>query len=160
MNDLKYTDSHIKSFVEVASEYFNIPLTNKTRRKNVVAVRQAISYLLHERGVTYTSIGRALNIDHATVIHGYKKTRDFLEMRDKEAVATFKLANDLAVEFFREKERTSMLTTEMRLNIYYNRMKDVVKEMDYILPYGDSEERITAAREIIIKCLNDVYEGQ
>lgn len=160
MDDLRYTDFHVKSFVEVASEYFNIPITKKTRRRNVVALRQAISYLLHERGVTYTSIGRALNIDHATVIHGYKKTRDFLEMRDKDAVAVFKLANDLAVEFFREKERTSMLTEEMRLNIYYNRMKDVIEDMDYILPYDNNDERIVAARELILKCLTNVYENK
>ena len=43
-----------------------------SRAKPAIAARHLVMYLAHKEGLSYPVIGRALNRDHTTVMHGVK----------------------------------------------------------------------------------------
>lgn len=58
-------------------------IESRTRRQEIVRVRDLIVYLLREYGdLSYPAIGRLLGgRDHTTIIHAYKKTKQNIETR-------------------------------------------------------------------------------
>ena len=48
-------------------------IRSDSRRANVTAARQAAAWLLRQRGMSLTDIGRALNRDHTTVLYAVRK---------------------------------------------------------------------------------------
>lgn len=74
----------IKDVVRAVSEYYNLEESSvyeKTRRKEIVKVRQVVMYLLREDfNVSYPLIGQKLGgKDHTTVIHSYLKVKEDLK---------------------------------------------------------------------------------
>lgn len=71
----------IKDVVKIVTNYYNLDelsIYEKTRRKEIVKVRQIVMYLLREDfGVSYPLIGQKLGgKDHTTVIHSYLKIKE------------------------------------------------------------------------------------
>lgn len=57
----------------------------KSRKKDIVMYRFIFFYLIREKyKYTYECIGAYFNRDHATVLHGEKRIRELLEIKDKE----------------------------------------------------------------------------
>ncbi len=74
----------VKDIVKAVSGYYNIDensIYEKTRRKEIVKVRQLVMYILREFfNVSYPLIGQKLGgKDHTTVIHSYLKIKDDLK---------------------------------------------------------------------------------
>lgn len=70
--------------------FFGIDISSKTRTKCYFESRYMYIYLAMKYasdGLTYSRIGSVINRDHSTVIHGYKKCKDYLvvdaKFRDK-----------------------------------------------------------------------------
>ena len=59
-------------------------MQSSTRIQEVVSARQSIWYIFHkEYGMTFTSISKIFNKNHATIIHGVKKVEDELYLYRK-----------------------------------------------------------------------------
>ena len=57
---------------------------SSTRIQEVVAARHSIWYVFHkEYGMTFTSVGKIFNKDHATIVHGVRKLKDELYLYRK-----------------------------------------------------------------------------
>jgi hypothetical protein len=153
--EIGYSEKDIRCFVDVASEYFKMDLLSNTRLESIVSARQSLFYVLRSRGISYSVIGKAFNKNHATVIHGHKKVNDYINIKDKTTLAMYKDAEMLAKEYFNESPSVISFSTEMRLNIYRNRILEFIRESEYLLPYDTKEERIVAAETIIKEILND-----
>jgi chromosomal replication initiator protein len=74
----------IKDVVKAVSDYYSLEensIYEKTRRKEIVKVRQVVMYLLREDfNVSYPLIGQKLGgKDHTTVIHSYLKIKEDLK---------------------------------------------------------------------------------
>lgn len=50
-------------------------LRNRSRKKELIAAKRIIIYVMKKRGFSSTYIGKFLNCDHTTVIHNFKKLR-------------------------------------------------------------------------------------
>jgi len=82
--------SNLDSAVEMVkniSDEINIThkeLKSKTRLQEVVAARQAIWYIFHkEYGMTFTSLAKMFDKNHATIIHGVRRVEDSLYLYQK-----------------------------------------------------------------------------
>jgi len=72
--------------LEKYSELIKIPVSeikSKSRKKSNVTARQVYSFYLKSFGFTLNEIGKIIKIDHATVLHGIKKTVDLIRLNDK-----------------------------------------------------------------------------
>jgi chromosomal replication initiation ATPase DnaA len=72
----------VKPIVDAVAEATGIQarfLYGHGRTARVAEARQLIYYLAHKKGINYSAIGRAMNRDHTTVIHGIRAE----EMRRK-----------------------------------------------------------------------------
>ena len=83
-----------KTVIDVAEELYpeDAPFTKnmKYRGTQVIIIRQACYLIGNELGLTYSHMVRVVNdmhnekvTHHATMIHGAKKTRTALELKDK-----------------------------------------------------------------------------
>lgn len=68
--------------MHAAADYFGVPfdgLFSPTREGQICLARYAIMYVMREReGQSTPQIGRRLQRDHSTVVHGMKRARDLL----------------------------------------------------------------------------------
>lgn len=71
----------VDEIVKIIAGYYNVDpaiIYEKTRKKEVVYIRQATMYILREFfSISYPSIGKEIGgRDHTTVIHSYEKVKD------------------------------------------------------------------------------------
>ena len=59
--------------IDRIKELTGIDITDKTRKRNVVELKALYCYLMKQKGNTYTSIGKQIGLNHATIIHHYKE---------------------------------------------------------------------------------------
>lgn len=74
--------------VQVAADYSGIPrdkITGLGKKREVVNIRQMISYLLREMRMTLAEIGTILNQDHTTIMSTVKAVRGYLQVDDEYA---------------------------------------------------------------------------
>jgi predicted transcriptional regulator len=76
--NLLLNDSRADSLFKNASEIYASRPLNKNRQRHTVWSRAAISVILREEGYSYHSIGLFLGINHATVMHHFKRHKDNL----------------------------------------------------------------------------------
>ena len=55
-------------------------ITGPERRRSISVVRFCFMYIAKEYGFTHSEIGRFVNRDHSTVIHGVKSYENYIEM--------------------------------------------------------------------------------
>jgi predicted transcriptional regulator len=112
----KYQGVARKHILLVAAEYSGIPLDDiigKSRRREIVAIRQLISFLLREMRITLTEIGRIVNSDHTTVM----STIDLLTGRmsvDKEFKAEYREFKEYCLEKLDGNRRTLLDTHQKK----------------------------------------------
>ena len=68
-------------------------ILSKTKRREMVWCRQTAFFYLRQNGLTYQSIGKNFNLDHATVIHGERVIENYLFTQDKAYMSFFKKLN-------------------------------------------------------------------
>lgn len=65
-------------------------LKSKTRKRNIVNLRQMCFYILRKKkGMVFETIGREFGKDHATVLHGVRNIESLLEIKDFEITELF-----------------------------------------------------------------------
>jgi chromosomal replication initiator protein len=77
--------------INAACEYYGVnmeQLTKKTRKRNIVYIRQIIYYLLRtETNMSFKGMAKALGgYNHATVIHSVNKIKELLDINDQDTV--------------------------------------------------------------------------
>jgi len=78
-------------------------LRSKSRKRDLVLRRQVLCVLGRDMGLNLSIIGKELNIDHATVIHGIKNINSLLDTGNTEATRVFKDVNNLIKQFYLDK---------------------------------------------------------
>jgi hypothetical protein len=58
-------------------------ITGIETKRTISIVRFCFMFIANEYGFTYASIGRFVNRDHSTVIHGVKSYQNFLQLKYK-----------------------------------------------------------------------------
>ena len=58
-------------------------LKSKSRIRSIVEARHLFCYFAHERGYTYTYIGKFINRDHSSVINGKSNVTDLRKFNDE-----------------------------------------------------------------------------
>ena len=89
-------DLIFNSVVEVVTEhaphlveYFTTE--KKTRVQEYCNYMHAYAYIARKNGHTFHSIGRWVNRDHATIMHGNKKAQNLLDTKDKDFEKVYNL---------------------------------------------------------------------
>lgn len=74
----------------------NKTLAGSSRKREVVALKQALMYILREE-FYYTScaIARATGMNHATVLYGEKQAGNFLDAKDKLFIESYELIKSI-----------------------------------------------------------------
>lgn len=70
-------------------------LSERTRRADIVALRQMCCYVLRKNNFSNAKIGAALGFDHATVIHSARVVAEKLEVGDRVLTEIFEKVKDL-----------------------------------------------------------------
>ena len=60
-------------------KYSKYTFKTKSKERDFVQYIQAMSFLAHADGYSYTAIGKAINRNHATVMHSCKTVKDAIE---------------------------------------------------------------------------------
>ena len=100
MNIIEKKPVNFEMIVESVAEYFHLnpdAIFSKNRMRDVNDARQVIMYLGHKlTGLSSTVIGRKLNRQHGTVLHGIAAVRDRLPIMPDLAKAVETIEADLA----------------------------------------------------------------
>ena len=96
----------LKELVEIAdmeigkTKSFPKGIKTKSRVHYIVIRRQVIGFLATELRVTYTEIGKVLNITRTTVLHGNKMIENAIETKDEKIMTVFSKLTKLANEYY------------------------------------------------------------
>lgn len=72
----------LSRILEAVCDAFDVSpgmVKDSTRKAHVVEARHAFAYLAHEAGYTLKIIGRHVNRDHSTIIHGIRRATEFVD---------------------------------------------------------------------------------
>jgi hypothetical protein len=88
----------IEDIITVACRAFEIPkelILSKSRKRELVQVRQLIAYVCRENlKINLSIIGKKLgNRDHSTVIHACQTIQDFLDTKDQITLSNLSILN-------------------------------------------------------------------
>ena len=67
-------------------KYNKYTFKTKSKERDFVQYIQAMSFLAHTDGYSYTAIGKAVNRNHATIIHSCKLVKNCIENNDMEFI--------------------------------------------------------------------------
>ena len=76
----KEIDLLVETFC-ISNEITKEELLSKSRIPQLVKTRAALIYILRGKGLTLSQIGRAMNKNHATIIHSLKKGDSVLDRK-------------------------------------------------------------------------------
>lgn len=65
----------VKAYVDAVAEATGLQprvIYGASRKRQIAMARQLVMFLAHRDGVSLSTIGRALNRDHTTVLHGVR----------------------------------------------------------------------------------------
>ena len=74
---------------------------SKTRRKEIVILRQCMFKIARESGYTLTSIGSYFDFDHATILYSVTHVNNLLKTKDKLTISTLTNLQDAIDTYFR-----------------------------------------------------------
>jgi hypothetical protein len=86
-----------ENLITLINETFKIDITADTRKQEYVFGRMIYYKILRDLGYGYQPIGRTLDKDHSTVIHGVR-TFDDLVLYDKELYRTYTIIKELVIK--------------------------------------------------------------
>ena len=86
-----------RKLIKLINDTFKIDITDECRKQEYVFGRMIYFKILRDLGYGYAPIGRTLNKDHSTVIHG-TKTFDDLVIYDKELYRTYTIIKELIIK--------------------------------------------------------------
>ena len=76
---IKLNQTRFADWLRVCENRFSInhgEILGRCRKRELVIARQICFYCLRENGFTYKTIGKLMQRDHATIIHGFETVRD------------------------------------------------------------------------------------
>lgn len=73
----------IEEVKETIQQVLNVEdISNRSRRRELSDARHIYGFICYyQRLGTYAEIGKAINRDHATILHSFKTTRDYLQLK-------------------------------------------------------------------------------
>ena len=81
--------------VSEASMVTPMDITGPERKRPISIVRFCLMYIAKDYGFTHAAIGRFVNRDHSTVIHGVKCYENYLELKYKYETRIYKDAKKI-----------------------------------------------------------------
>lgn len=101
-----------QELIEIMNDFSGFDIVTCDNRSRVVSdYRFIVYYLLKRYGITYEDIGKMFGKNHATIIHGVKKTMDMLRT-DKKFISLYM---DFVV-FYKEKAQNLTEFTRRRMS--------------------------------------------
>jgi chromosomal replication initiation ATPase DnaA len=73
------------------------------RRRDLVIKRQIVSYVCRAAGFQFHHIARAMDINHATVIHGVHSVKNLIETKEPEFLQIYEDIMAILNTYHREK---------------------------------------------------------
>lgn len=106
---MKYTKTNFQALLESIESATDTPhyswVVGKTRKRPEVIYRQIFMYMArHVMFKSYTEIGRFLNMNHTTVIHGSNQVKSWLSMPKYYPVEN-NLFNKISIEYGTRNEK-------------------------------------------------------
>lgn len=120
--------------IHTVDRYFNVSITNKSRRREFLDIKHAFRFVMREMGYGFTDIGRMIGCQHATVIHSYKMAVDLIETEPdfskivnvmKSVISDFHVSYRIKTRKMEMERKKSMVTT---FCVLLNEVKDYVGE--------------------------------
>lgn len=145
--------------LQFVSEFLGLDLTQKCRKRPVVEGRMMYAKLMKRyTNVSSSDIGRAINKDHATVIH-YLKNFQYVKKVDQNFASKFEMMSDAYEEFrdcwlddekFDERKKIKFLESSIKELLdrkseyekYFNKIKridSIVQMIEQRTPKGEEE---------------------
>lgn len=98
----------LREIVEVVNttidkEIYPSGLSTRSRRRDLVMKRQIVSYVCRCFGFQCHHIGKAMFIDHATVIHGNTTVKNLLENKDPDMMLAYEEIVGVLTAYYKEK---------------------------------------------------------
>jgi hypothetical protein len=98
----------IKEIIEVVNttvdkKVYPLGLNTKIRRRDLVIKRQIVSYVCRAAGFQFHYIARALDVNHATVIHGVNSVKNLIETKEHEFMQIYEDTMAILNTYHREK---------------------------------------------------------
>ena len=81
---------------------FSQGLRTKSRRRNLVTVRQCYYKLARDMGYSFETIGGFLSFDHATVVHGVNTVNNYREQGVEQVVLIMNMIKDEIAKLLRD----------------------------------------------------------
>lgn len=97
--DLRTLEEAANTLLETLPRHDSI--RTRSRKKEVVMLRQCIFKLARESGYTVTIIGTYFGFDHSTVTYSVKHVENLLKTKDKLTINTLKKLDDVIKKQFR-----------------------------------------------------------
>jgi chromosomal replication initiation ATPase DnaA len=97
--DLRILEQAANSLLE--DDIFVDGIKSKSRRKEVVMLRQCMFKIARESGYTLTSIGSYFDYDHATILYSVTHVNNLLKTKDKLTIVTLHKLQDVLEKQFR-----------------------------------------------------------
>lgn len=129
------TYSEIKIIVE---EHFNVNLINKSRKRHLVEARYIYFKLCMDYAdkKTLASIGKSLNKDHATVLHGIRSVTNWM-LYDMSLLENYEKLHKLLMSISKTKNKKESLYISLakkidQMDITIKNLQQKVKEYENI----------------------------
>jgi len=122
---------------EIVCNYFNLDITRTTRKKEYVEARAFYYRLMrqHTRLSLY-EIGKSVNRDHASVIHGMKQLHDWIQV-DASLKAKYRILDNKLKEYKAGQEieinEAEIIDTNIKLKERVKLLEELIKEKDLII---------------------------
>jgi hypothetical protein len=100
MEQVLSIDTDLGLIVKIITERLDVDIFNRKRNNEIVCGRLICAKLLHEKGHTLKSIGRAMMRDHTTIIY-YIRTLNALVIEESELKHKYYKCQD---EFFKDSD--------------------------------------------------------
>lgn len=115
---------------ELVSNYFNLDITRKTRKKEYVEARAFYYRLMRQyTRLSLQEIGSSVNRDHASVLHGMKSLYNWMQT-DRRLKNNYNVLNSQIKSLEKESE---VIDIDQNIVLKYVQLKDQVKEQSQII---------------------------
>tara|TARA_R100001377_G_C3192545_1_gene111202 strand:+ start:882 stop:1418 length:537 start_codon:yes stop_codon:yes gene_type:complete len=142
-----------KRLLSVVESVYTLNLNSKSRKKDYVSARVSYIHILRGLGLTYSYIGRLLNKNHATIIHGSKLFSKYYEFDSKFCKSHNKIVNKYekgGVEYF----DIEYLKLESQVKVLKSRIKELDSQNTYLISKLKDMEEYNKKNESMHKLIN------
>ena len=124
--------NQLKSLVITINSLLSVDIRKRTRKREYVEARCIYFKMARDmHGATYDSIGRAIGLNHSTVIHGERTADDLIKV-DKAFLEKYKIVKDYFGSFDSASEYKSYLEILSENELLGNKVNELSLQLELI----------------------------